>query len=148
MVRSNLPPHQAVFRCPQQLNKLDMKSYLSQLYNITITDIRTMNYTGSTVKKNAGPKRPGRGKMTSPSYKKVIITMDDDFVFPMPPIIGDGTGDETSATTGAVRMPPRVSFGKGSANKVRAKINKQALERGVELDASQTPKDSSTDVQK
>ncbi|KAJ1328312.1 hypothetical protein BSLG_010044 [Batrachochytrium salamandrivorans] len=127
LVRSNLPPHQAVFRCPPQLNKLDIKSLVGQLYNLSIIDVRTMNYIGSGVRERRSKKAPTRGKIYTPSYKKVIVTMSEDFKFPDPPVIGSGSGDEVDVSTGAIRMPPRVSFGKGSANRMRAKINKQAL---------------------
>ncbi|RKO99471.1 hypothetical protein CXG81DRAFT_7154, partial [Caulochytrium protostelioides] len=75
MVRSTLPPHQAVFRVPLQLNKFDIKDYLQNLYNISISDVRTMIYRpkyalqGNSITKFAG-------------FKKAIVTMDKDFVWP------------------------------------------------------------------
>ncbi|KAI8929895.1 hypothetical protein BC831DRAFT_441535 [Entophlyctis helioformis] len=131
LVRSNLPPHQAVFRTPQQLNKLDIKSYLSSLYSLAITDVRTMNYTGSSVRRKPVSKTARTGRKTEASYKKVIVTMESDFVFPDVP---------TVKTTGAMRIPPALTFGRNSGNRVRSKINVQATERGVDLQASQTEK--------
>jgi ribosomal protein L23 len=42
----NLPPNQAVFHCPPQLNKLDIKQFLEKVYEIGVKDVRTMNYLG------------------------------------------------------------------------------------------------------
>ena len=50
--------------------------------------------------------------------------MEQDFVFPEPPAVSDG----------AIRIPPRVRPGKGSARRVREKINEHASERGIALD--------------
>ncbi|KAL2917961.1 mitochondrial 54S ribosomal protein YmL41 [Polyrhizophydium stewartii] len=129
LVRSNLPPHQAVFRCPQQLNKLDIKGYLGNLYNLAITDVRTMNYLGSARRAKQVPMRTR--KVATGAFKKVIVTMDSDFVFPEPPDVKNSN---------AMRLPPRVGFGHNAANRVRHLINEQALERGVDLQASQTSK--------
>lgn len=121
LVRSNLPPHQAVFHTPPQLNKFDIKMYLEKLYQIAITDVRTMNYLGRPSKIIARRERGGK-----PSFKKVIVTMEDDFVFPPPPTVKDG----------AIKIPPRVSFGRNSARKQRKNINEQALERGIDLNTT------------
>ncbi|KAJ3016380.1 hypothetical protein HKX48_004058 [Thoreauomyces humboldtii] len=121
LLRSNLPPQQCVFRCPQQLNKLDIRAILTSLYSIQISDVRTMNYLGRTHKSRAGTRVRGA------SYKKVIVTMEDDFTFPPPPETKAGASVEGN---GAIKLPPRPSFGKGSANKLRHKIE-EGRPRGV-----------------
>ncbi|KAJ3219273.1 hypothetical protein HDU67_001892 [Dinochytrium kinnereticum] len=78
LVRSSLPPHQAVFRVPPSLNKLDITSLLTSLYGIDIVDVRTMNYLGRTHRDRRG--RPSQ----SAAFKKVIVTMKEDFNFPHP----------------------------------------------------------------
>jgi ribosomal protein L23 len=118
LVRSNLPPHQQVFYTQANYNKFDIKQYLTKLYNIEIKDIRTMNY--ARMKKNSP-----RGDKVIPKYKKVIVTMDNDFLFPREPSVKED---------GCVRIPPRVVYGKGSAKKVIRKIQEQALEREIPLD--------------
>jgi ribosomal protein L23 len=98
MVRSALPPHQAVFRFPTSVNKIDIQSLLTSLYGIQVTDIRTMNYLGRTYKK-----QEGRFKIVQKSggeFKKVVVTMKEDFVFPPPVMAGKN---------GAISLPPRVS---------------------------------------
>ena len=66
-------------------------------------------------------------KKGTPSYKKVIVTMENDFVFPDPPSV---------EKDGAIRIPHRVRPGKGSAKSIRGKINEQAKERGIALNTS------------
>lgn len=118
LLRSNLPPHQAVFHCPPQLSKQDIKEYLTKLYDVKITDVRTMNYLAIPQKQNGQKKFGG-----VPAFKKCIVTMKEDFMFP----------DEPSVKQGAIQLPPRVSFGRNSARRLRGKINKQAVEMGIDL---------------
>ena len=79
-----------------------------------------MNYLGRRARK-VGYKE----KMGPPNYKKVIVTMDQDFVFPKPPSVEED---------GCIRIPPRARPGRNSAKTIRAKINEQAKERGISLD--------------
>ncbi|KAJ3101129.1 hypothetical protein HDU96_010125 [Phlyctochytrium bullatum] len=85
LVRSDLPPHQAVFRVPPHLNKLDITNLLTSLYGIEVLDVRTMNYMGR-------PYRDRRGKDTnSGAFKKAVVTMKEDFVFPHPSTALEGS---------------------------------------------------------
>ena len=111
------PPHQAVFKVPPQLSKVDIKDYLSRLYNINITDVRTMNYLGK-VKKDENGRVQKR-----PDFKKAIITMDHDFVFPDAP---DPKED------GAMEIPPNAGIGKGSGKRIKKKIEEYNARRGYE----------------
>ncbi|KAJ1547213.1 hypothetical protein HK096_003978, partial [Nowakowskiella sp. JEL0078] len=77
LVRSNLPPHQAMFKVPPQLTKVDIKAYLKDVYKVSVTDVRTMNYlpqpsTGPFKKRVAG-------------YKKAVVSLTSDFIFPPQP---------------------------------------------------------------
>ncbi|KAI9004080.1 hypothetical protein BC832DRAFT_558495 [Gaertneriomyces semiglobifer] len=123
IVRSNLPPHQCVFRCPPALNKIDIKAYLTNLYNINISDVRTMNYSPQEL--SAAGRR--RQKRLEPKYKKVIVTMEEDFNFPPPPQWTAKSGENADM---AVKLPPRVLPGKGSANWQRHKLE-EGRKRGV-----------------
>jgi ribosomal protein L23 len=81
MMRSHHPPHIAVFRVPNQLNKIDIKNYLTSLYDVKVASVRTAVYLGKKINK------PIRGQLQStrsPSYKKAIVTMEEDFQFPAP----------------------------------------------------------------
>ncbi|KAJ3165938.1 hypothetical protein HDU88_003813 [Geranomyces variabilis] len=113
LLRSNLPPQQCVFRCPQQLNKIDIKSILTNLYDLSITDIRTMNYLGRTHKTRQGK------RVRAANFKKVIVTMEEDFVFPKPP---ETKVDMANADERATKMPPRAAWGRNSANRLRHRL--------------------------
>ncbi|OZJ03721.1 hypothetical protein BZG36_04154 [Bifiguratus adelaidae] len=80
MVRTpNLQPNQVAFRVPPNVNKLDITSYLTNIYNVTVKDVRTMNYP--TVVK----RRTGREVKKSSAYKKAIVTVSDECAFTFPP---------------------------------------------------------------
>ncbi|KAJ3372584.1 hypothetical protein HDU91_002544 [Kappamyces sp. JEL0680] len=98
LVRSNLPPHQQVFHFPQSVNKFDVKDLIQKLYQLVL-----------------GRKRGGK-----PGFKKVIVTMKEDFVFPPPPSVQEN---------GAIAIPPMTGKGKNSANHNRALVERQARER-------------------
>ncbi|KAJ2003799.1 mitochondrial 54S ribosomal protein YmL41, partial [Coemansia thaxteri] len=38
---ARLSKNQAAFRVPLHVNKLDIKDYLANIYNVTVTDVRT-----------------------------------------------------------------------------------------------------------
>ncbi|KAL1918994.1 mitochondrial 54S ribosomal protein uL23m [Calcarisporiella thermophila] len=79
MVRSpGLQPNQVAFRIPPKVNKLDVKSYLQNIYNVRVLDVRTMNYQG-------GVKNTLRGKERESSYKKAVVTLDHHFKYPTEP---------------------------------------------------------------
>jgi ribosomal protein L23 len=116
LVRSNLPPNQAVFRVPAQLNKVDLSSLLSSMYGIQVLDVRTMNYLGRTNLQGAGR------RVKSANYKKAIVTMGEDFVWPELP--------KLDRKEEAVKMPPRAStFGKGVPSSYRTQLQ-QYLDKG------------------
>ncbi|CAG8432708.1 5690_t:CDS:2 [Diversispora eburnea] len=75
----NLAPNQVAFRIPPNVNKLDIRDYLTHIYQIKVVDVRTMNYAA----KRPVRKRDGamRGKYVS-KYKKAIVTLCDNFKYP------------------------------------------------------------------
>lgn len=74
MIRSHHPPHQAVFRVPVHLNKIDIKNYLEAMYKVNVTDVRTMVYSAYT--------SVLMRERIHARYKKAIVSMKEDFVFP------------------------------------------------------------------
>ncbi|KAI9096919.1 ribosomal protein L23/L15e core domain-containing protein [Phlyctochytrium arcticum] len=116
LLRSNLPPHQCVFRCPPQLNKIDIKQYLEKLYDIQVNDVRTMNYLGRL---HRMPR--STDKIRSASYKKVIVTMEEDFVFPPLPVTKRGINDD-EVPNAALKQGVHPGIGRNSANAHRHKI--------------------------
>ncbi|KAI8052351.1 ribosomal protein L23/L15e core domain-containing protein, partial [Syncephalis plumigaleata] len=91
-VRSNLPPNQAVFRVEPHVNKLDVRDYLWHLYGVRVLDVRTTVFLGKERSKitKSGIARVKR----DPSWKKVIVTLEDEFYFPEPPNIDRDFGGE------------------------------------------------------
>ncbi|TPX31401.1 hypothetical protein SmJEL517_g05245 [Synchytrium microbalum] len=90
LVRSTLPPHQALFRIPRQVNKLDVKAYLKAIYDVEVTDVRTANYNSkmtTDIKNSSLNKRAAM--VRTPAYKRAIVTMKQDFVFPAVPKVGE-----------------------------------------------------------
>ncbi|KAI7871613.1 ribosomal protein L23-domain-containing protein [Spinellus fusiger] len=78
LVRSpNLQPNQAAFRVPPSCNKFDIHSYLTNIYGVNITEVRTMNYA-TAYKKG----RTGKVAVSSTAYKKAIVTLDEVFTYP------------------------------------------------------------------
>ena len=90
LVRSNLPPNQALFRIPRNVNKLDVKAYLKAIYDVDVTDVRTANYLSkktTDIKVSTSTRRAT--SVRTPAFKRAIVTMTKDFVFPPVPKIGD-----------------------------------------------------------
>ena len=77
------PPHFASFLVPLNLNKLDLKSYLYNAYNIRVLHVRSFIIHGRMVR----DARTGR-KYRKPRTKKMTVEMDGPkaaFVWPDPP---------------------------------------------------------------
>jgi ribosomal protein L23 len=73
-------PYTATFRTDLRLNKPDISNYLKNVYGLSITSLRTINYL-SAVRRNpigGGYSRKGATK----NYKKVMVTMEQPFWYP------------------------------------------------------------------
>jgi ribosomal protein L23 len=76
-----LPPNQVAFRVPPRLNKLDIRDYLTNIYNINVVNVRTMNYqTYRSQTLGSIELKPKKSK-----YKKAIVTLSEEFKLPDPP---------------------------------------------------------------
>ncbi|KAJ2750085.1 mitochondrial 54S ribosomal protein YmL41 [Coemansia aciculifera] len=72
-----LSKNQAAFRVPLNVNKLDIKDYLTHIYNVNVTDVRTAVFQGKlTVNRFTGQK-----ERTSRT-KKAIVTTKEEFEYP------------------------------------------------------------------
>ncbi|ORX61292.1 hypothetical protein DM01DRAFT_299499 [Hesseltinella vesiculosa] len=81
MVRApNLQPNQVAFRVPPKCNKFDIHSYLTNIYGVNVQEVRTMNYA-TTHKKD----RTGKLAVGTAAYKKAIVTLDSEFIYPSEP---------------------------------------------------------------
>ncbi|KAJ2845488.1 mitochondrial 54S ribosomal protein YmL41 [Coemansia erecta] len=77
---SRLSKNQAAFRVPLQVNKLDIKDYLTHIYNVTVTDVRTTVFPGK-LSLNQYTAQMER----SPRIKKAIVTIKEQFDYPQEP---------------------------------------------------------------
>jgi ribosomal protein L23 len=68
-------PYTATFRCSTKLAKPDIQAYLTQIYKLDITSLRTMIYMGKVVRDLTGLHRKG-------GYKKVVVGLKDPFWYP------------------------------------------------------------------
>ena len=74
-------PNIATFRIPHNMTKTDLRSYLSALYGMTVTFIRTDNYFPAV------KRMPGGGQVRVPigsvkSYKRAIVGLTEPFHYP------------------------------------------------------------------
>ncbi|KAJ2164772.1 mitochondrial 54S ribosomal protein YmL41, partial [Coemansia sp. RSA 551] len=85
-----LTKHQAAFRIPLNLNKLDVRDYLTHIYNVTVTDVRTAVLPGKIMTNRF----TGQKERTSRT-KKAIVTMKETFQYPeAPDLDGDFGGKQ------------------------------------------------------
>ncbi|KAI0825609.1 mitochondrial ribosomal protein L23 [Irpex lacteus] len=81
LVRNHTPPgqpynpYEATFRIPQSINKPDIRSYLSAVYGIKTTYIRTDNYLSPLG-------RDGSTKSFK-TYKRAVVGLVDPFYYPL-----------------------------------------------------------------
>jgi ribosomal protein L23 len=85
-------PYTATFRTPVQLTKADITSFLTQVYGLQMTGIRTVIKRGDLMKRAIGV-RAIRNSARRPSYKKAIVQLVDPFWYPEP--MSEGWFDAT-----------------------------------------------------
>lgn len=79
LVRNHTPegqpynPYEATFRVPQSVTKTDIRSYLSAVYGVKTTYIRTDNY---------GQKLNRIGDIKAGAYKRAVVGLVEPFYFP------------------------------------------------------------------
>ncbi|KAH7926416.1 hypothetical protein BV22DRAFT_1087063 [Leucogyrophana mollusca] len=84
MVRNHTPkdqpynPYEATFRIPQSVTKTDIRSYLSSVYGVKTTYIRTANYVSPLYRSPTGS-RETRAYRT---YKRAVVGLVDPFYYP------------------------------------------------------------------
>jgi len=59
------------FKVPVSLNKHKIREVIGKMFSVTVIDVRTMKYKG-VERRNVY-----RKKITSPSFKKAIVTLAD-----------------------------------------------------------------------
>ncbi|KIK60488.1 hypothetical protein GYMLUDRAFT_97206 [Collybiopsis luxurians FD-317 M1] len=82
LVRNHTPegqaynPYEATFRVPPSITKTDIRSYLSAVYGVKTTYIRTDLYYGRLVKRGASHRKERR------AYKRAVVGLIDPFYYP------------------------------------------------------------------
>ncbi|WWC68004.1 mitochondrial 54S ribosomal protein uL23m [Kwoniella pini CBS 10737] len=86
LMRNHVPegesydPYIATFRIPPSMTKNDLRSYLSAVYNLDVTFIRTSNYVGTVGRLRTGEvvKKGGSNQ----NYKKAVVGLKEPFHYP------------------------------------------------------------------
>ncbi|KAF9921034.1 hypothetical protein FBU30_008975 [Linnemannia zychae] len=113
------------FKVPPSMNKLDIKSYLSNIYKLNILDVRTANMPA----KLAGS--GGNTLLKRQKFKKAIVTIDHEFKWPEAP--DNATFGIQEAVNERTRMLNRL---KGW--RMRPSHNLQAAKKAAETEAAAT----------
>ncbi|KAF7356644.1 hypothetical protein MVEN_00998900 [Mycena venus] len=71
-------PWQATFRIPKNLTKTDIRSYLSAVYGVQTTYIRTDNYSAELGRRPTADSTPSIA-----SYKRAIVGLVEPFYYPL-----------------------------------------------------------------
>lgn len=77
-------PYQAKFIVPKSFNKLDLRDYLFNIYGLRALNITTQLLHGKYMRVS-----PYAGRFRGPQIKKMTIEMEDPFIWPNEPKIGD-----------------------------------------------------------
>ncbi|KAJ1916744.1 mitochondrial 54S ribosomal protein YmL41 [Mycoemilia scoparia] len=100
-----LGPNQAAFRVPLNVNKFDIRDYLSHLYKVTVTDVRTVIFPG----KKTLDVRTGQRTRTS-RIKKAIVTTVEEFKYPPKPDVDADFGGKESSYESERRRKKLLGF--------------------------------------
>ncbi|PVU90654.1 hypothetical protein BB559_000992 [Furculomyces boomerangus] len=81
---SKIGSNQAAFKVPLHVNKFDIKDYLTNIYKVNVTDVRTVVLPGRpTVDIRTGL------RILTKRTKKAIVTLSEEFKYPDPPNFED-----------------------------------------------------------
>lgn len=70
--KDGLLPNQHAFRVNPSYTKHDIKEYLTKIYNLPVTKVRTMNYAGKIKRAYLG-----RHVYQEKDFKKAIVTVSE-----------------------------------------------------------------------
>jgi len=83
MVRSpkKLPVDEVVFRIQPNMNKVELRSYLTQIYGVGVEKVNTKNVLGRKVRSRLAGGVTGP-EYRKPSYKLAYVKLTEPFVMP------------------------------------------------------------------
>ncbi|KAJ1980666.1 mitochondrial 54S ribosomal protein YmL41 [Dimargaris xerosporica] len=125
LVRSErLQPNQAAFKVPVNVNKFDVRDYLTHLYGVTVLDVRTVIYPGSK-KLN----RASKETIKKPRVKKAIVTLAEEFKYPAPPNRDDFEGAFVDLSMKVQALKMRGWRIRSPLRKELTKLTKEKMDR-------------------
>mmetsp|Transcript_29110 Transcript_29110/g.38287 ORF Transcript_29110/g.38287 Transcript_29110/m.38287 type:complete len:103 (+) Transcript_29110:194-502(+) len=70
---NKLRPNQAIFKVSPRMTKIEIKQYLTKIYNLPVIKVMTQNYLGKR-KRIIGTRKMAFYKR--PDFKRAIVTLD------------------------------------------------------------------------
>jgi len=80
-----LGPYYAQFNVPMDMSKIDLKSYLKELYNVDVVHIRSFIIAGRVARRPGTNPYSQGGKFRRPSKKRMTVQLVEPFTWPVKP---------------------------------------------------------------
>ncbi|TVY25331.1 54S ribosomal protein, mitochondrial [Lachnellula hyalina] len=107
----NLPPTFASFIVPLNLNKLDLRDYMWNVYGVPVRGVRSYIQQQKLRQDKPGAKRPAPRRWFRPrSIKKMMIEMEQPFVWPEEPTNFDEWDKDTHDAAKKEREATEATF--------------------------------------
>ncbi|GAU98001.1 hypothetical protein RvY_09206 [Ramazzottius varieornatus] len=78
-----IPPNMAHFKIDMKMSKIDVKNYLTKIYNVPVKEVRTH------IKKGMLIRHPAGHKVEEPDQKYAFVTMEKNVEFHFPNLFPD-----------------------------------------------------------
>ncbi|KAI5122497.1 hypothetical protein M0805_001405 [Coniferiporia weirii] len=122
-------PHEATFRVTQNITKTDVRAYLSALYGVECTYIRTDNYLVSMKHR----KRIATGRLEDKgqkrSYKRAVVGLKEPFYYPQ--MVEDMNGRERWLREATLEDSFKLKEWKILQTAMSVKVNERSKENNV-----------------
>jgi len=126
-------PYEATFRIPQNITKTDVRSYLSAVYGVRTTYIRTDNYFAPMMHWSRRDDSD-RGRRVRKTYKRAVVGLVDPFYYPQ--AIEDMAKEEREARTEYLDNTFHIELMKAAQHDAKVR---RALNEGVEVRVEDLP---------
>lgn len=98
-----LGPHYVQFNVPMNMSKLDLKSYLKELYNVDVVHIRSFVMGGHVARRPGSNPYSQGGKYRRPSKKRMTVQLVEPFTWPVKP-------NDIDKSLYVIANTPRIPF--------------------------------------
>lgn len=126
-------PYEATFRIPQNITKTDVRSYLSAVYGVKTTYIRTDNYFAPMLHWSRRDDTD-RGRRVRKTYKRAVVGLVEPFYYPQ--AMEDMSTEDREARQGWLENTFHIQLMKAAQHD--AKVRK-ALNEGMEVKVEDLP---------